>query len=143
MPVNWVQLAASAAPLIAGVMAGKAGKKSANEAAGGARFAQLTPQMLQLVAQQMAQSNQNYTQQQERYAANQPLMDSIRSMALGMMPTRYQQAPAMGNARAMPNMTTPMPREAPMATGDILDDYTRRGGGQEKGQNGSHRFRGE
>jgi hypothetical protein len=129
--MNWGQLAIAAAPIVAGLIAGRKGKKDANEAAGGARFAQLTPQMFQLIAQQLAQSNQNYQQQQERYSANQPLMDSIRRMATGMTPTRYQSPMPSAQAPRMPQQAmAPMAQARPEAsTGDILDDYQRRGGG--------------
>lgn len=86
-----IPLISAAAPLIGGLFAGKSAKKNATQAAGGARLQQLMPQILQMIQQQQALSQQNYGQQMQQYQANQPLQDSVRRMAGTLTPNSARQ----------------------------------------------------
>lgn len=76
----------SAISLIGGLFAGKQAKKSASQAAGGARLQQLMPQILQMIQQQQSISGQNYQNQVSQQQANSPLQDSVRRMAMNLTP---------------------------------------------------------
>jgi hypothetical protein len=78
----WNLLIPAAASLISGMMAGRNGKKNAQQAAGGATFQNLMPQIQQMIAHSQQVSQQNYTNQQQRQTANQPLQDLVRQMAM-------------------------------------------------------------
>jgi hypothetical protein len=116
MAVNWVQLAAAVAPLIGGMIAGKKGKQSAEQAAGGMRMQDMMPQIQALMAQQLAQSQQHYGYQQQKYAANQPIQDALRAATLNLTPN---------------HLKTSMPMAQPQAPSqdDLLGGFEQRGGG--------------
>lgn len=78
----WNLLIPAAASIIGGMFAGKQGKKNAQQAAGGATFQNLMPQIQQMIAHQQQVSQQNYANQQQRQTANQPLQDLVRQMAM-------------------------------------------------------------
>lgn len=72
-------------PLVGGLVAGRQGRNAANDAAGGARLADLMPQILAMMAQSQNISRQNYGNQQQHSAANVPLQDSVRDMAMRLL----------------------------------------------------------
>lgn len=108
----WGALIPVVGSLIGGLIGGKKSKDAGNQAAGGARLQQLMPQIVQLLQQQQQINAQNYGMKTQQYAANQPLQDAIRRMALGMMPSMYQQGPA--SMSAPPQAVMP-PAPAPTA----------------------------
>lgn len=96
---------------------GKKGAQSARNAAsqraGGATLAQLLPQIMQMMqasqqnAQQQAQ--QNYAYGLRQYEANLPLQDSLRRMAMGMLPANYTR----GIQPSVPLSSLPRPVATP------------------------------
>ena len=76
----------SAVSLFGGMFAGNRAKKSAQQAAGGARLQDLMPQILQMIQQQQGISQQNYQNQMQQQTANSPLQDSVRRMAMNLTP---------------------------------------------------------
>lgn len=84
----WGALIPAAVSLFGGLLAGNRSKKAAQQAAGGATLAQLMPQIQAMIRQQQGISQQNYGNQLSHAAANQPLQDAVRQMALRIMPPR-------------------------------------------------------
>jgi hypothetical protein len=85
-----IPLITSAASIIGGKLAGGAAKKSATQAAGGARLQDLMPQILQMIQQQQQRSGQNYQAQVAQRQANSPLESAVRQMAMNLTPYRAQ-----------------------------------------------------
>jgi hypothetical protein len=85
-----IPLITALAPTIGGLFAGKAAKKSATQAAGGARLQDLMPQILQMIQQQQQRSGQNYQAQMAQRQANSPLESAVRQMAMNLTPYRAQ-----------------------------------------------------
>lgn len=91
--------------LIGGQIAGSRAKSSAEAKAGGATMQNMVPLMMQLMQQQQGQSAQNFGLQTQRYQANLPIQDALRSMALGMLPGQYTR----GLPTPTPISQQPMP----------------------------------
>lgn len=109
----WNLLIPAAASLFGGMLGGKKESAAAKKRAGGATLQELMPLMMDLIKQQQAQSGQNYTLQQQRYQANLPMQDAIRSMAMGMLPKPYTQSlpmPKPLSQPAPPRQTEAVPR---------------------------------
>lgn len=130
--MNWGAIISAAAPLIGGMLAGRQSRKAAEGAAGGMRMQEMLPQILTLLQQQMAQSGQRYGQQQQEFAANAPLRDSIRSMAMNMLPAHVTRSAAPSGV-SMPglNMAPPsmLGNQTAPSINSLMDDFARRGGG--------------
>jgi acetyl-CoA carboxylase beta subunit len=90
-----IPLISAGASLLGGLFGGKQAKKSATQASGGARLQDLMPQIMQLIQQQQANSQQNYQGQMAQRQANMGLENAVRQMAMNLTPNRVKPPQGM------------------------------------------------